>query len=362
MFYRESYNCIMYKDNPELIEAFDYLIGSLLREQAKWITVTYVSEKLQIPFEISKQLLCLYENEGILEKWYSIVCPICGQVLETVKEEEISETLEELSYCVECESEEVKCTNDNIYIIFRRIKTPTVSQTEINETLIKNQDLTVISENDKYFFSDADLLVKNIKELYKQFYNPDESAYQTLKQMRASLDNDFGRNKTAKGAAYEELVLTLFRHVKTLKGTNKIRTKTNQFDCTVLSPVTTYYLSIFQKLTPYFTIECKNEKRTPSNTYFHKLSDILATNDAQLGIVFSRKPPGKESMAIAHDQFLLNKNSLRQRYLIGLSDKDLEAIIDKRINLLEYLDYKILEMTTNARNATYEMFLQHITK
>lgn len=39
-----------------------------------------------------------------------------------------------------------------------------------------------------------------------------------------------------------------------------------------------------------------------------------------------------------------------------MDDDDLEILIDKCENLLEYFDFKVMELTTNSRNASYEMF------
>lgn len=40
------------------------------------------------------------------------------------------------------------------------------------------------------------------------------------------------------------------------------------------------------------------------------------------------------------------------------SDTDLDYIIDKEVNLLQYLEYKILQITSNSPTATYEMFME----
>ena len=115
-------------------------------------------------------------------------------------------------------------------------------------------------------------------------------------------------------------------------------------------------------MTPYFIVECKNELdstgkgKTPSNTYFHKLSDIMTSNSAQLGIILSRGSAGQEDFRIAYNNYLLCKNSNYQKIMISISDEDLVMIIDKRINLLEYLAYKVDVLTMDARNATFEMF------
>lgn len=63
---------------------------------------------------------------------------------------------------------------------------------------------------------------------------------------------DYGKNTTAKGEALEKLVLEIFNQIKYVRGTNDIKTVTNQFDCTALCGFDTGFLSVFSYLTPYF--------------------------------------------------------------------------------------------------------------
>ena len=120
--------------------------------------------------------------------------------------------------------------------------------------------------------------------------------------------------------------------------------------------------TIMQLLTPYFIIECKNEMKksgegkTPSNTYFHKLSDIMSSNEAKLGIVLSRGKASAEDISIAYNNYLINKNMKQPKIMLSLSDTDLDALIDKKVNLLDYLSFKKDILTMNAKNATFEMF------
>lgn len=147
--------------------------------------------------------------------------------------------------------------------------------------------------------------------------------------------------------------------------TNKVRTYTNQFDCTVcFGEYSSSFPSIMKYMSPYFIIECKNETtskgrgKTPSNTYFHKLSGIMDSNNAKIGIIVSRGEPSKEDMIIAHDEFLLHKNTNCQKFLLSFSEIDLEELIDKKKNLLRYMNYKMNKLTMNANNASYDLLEQ----
>lgn len=346
--------------DKKILDDFDFWLAILPDDSI--ITTSQVSCKFNIAYSIAEILIDFSFHQGILDKRYSIICPNeeCNLPFITVEKEEVYSYLGTNQYCHNCDNEYI-VTSSDIYVVYVRRKKPNVSEHEIKDAIFLRlgmNDSLFKSENEN--FQMADSLSSRVQELYDVCYFLDESAYEALKKMREALDFDYGKDTTAKGKAYEKLVVRLFGYVKSLTGTHEIRTYTNQFDCTISSPITTPYLSIFQKLTPYFIAECKNEKDTPSNTYFHKLSDIMSTNEAQVGIVFSRKKPSQEDMNISREQFLLNRNIPKQRYMISMSDTDLDAIINNRVNLLAYLDYKILEMTTNARNATYDMFIGHV--
>lgn len=51
------------------------------------------------------------------------------------------------------------------------------------------------------------------------------------------MDADYGKGKTAKGVALEKLVIEIFKQVRFVKGSIRIKGKTNQFDCIVLTDI-----------------------------------------------------------------------------------------------------------------------------
>ena len=168
----------------------------------------------------------------------------------------------------------------------------------------------------------------------------------------------YGKNTTAQGDALETLIKEIFNQIKGVRCTNDVKTKTNQFDCTALCGIKPVTLSVFSYLAPYFIIECKNEpKSKPNNTYCNKLLSIIDTNEAQIGIVFGRLDATEPCFIISREHYLTNKDKNKQQIIITCSDKDLKYLIDERVNLLSYLEYKIFQVTGNAPNSTYEMFL-----
>lgn len=254
--------------------------------------------------------------------------------------------------CEECE-EEKEIITDNIYTAYRVILQPAVSELEIKQAV----DKRLASKNTHSInFHQADSLSNNITDLYKVFYCPSESAYKEFYELRENLDIHYDTT-TEKGRALEVLILKIFGSIKNVCATNAIKTLTNQFDVTALCGVNTTYPSVFNYLTPYFIIECKNEKKKPDNTYTNKLESILETNAAQFGIVFGRKDATEPCFQISRDYYLVHKNSAVQKIIITCSDKDLEYIITKRVNLLLYLDFKIFQITTGSLNSTFESFI-----
>ena len=81
----------------------------------------------------------------------------------------------------------------------------------------------------------------------------------------------------------------------------------------------------------------------------------MDTNEAQFGIVFGRVDATSTCFDIAREHYIRNSGLHKQQIIITCSDDDLVYIIDKRVNLLEYLEYKIFQVTSNSITATFEM-------
>ena len=52
------------------------------------------------------------------------------------------------------------------------------------------------------------------------------------------------------------------------------------------------------------------------------------------------------------------KSMWKHKFLLSFSENDLEKVIDKRQNLLQYMNYKMNVLTMNAKNPTYDMLEQ----
>jgi len=352
MFYKQ-FSIIIDILNPEFVENFDYWLATLPQNNQKNITASVVSSRLGVKYSLAETILKYAEKQGILEKYYLVKCPDCDYNLETITKDEIADILMNPIYCDECE-EDKHISVDDIYTAYKVILQPDATEEEIAraiETRLNQGEGTEVN------FSKADSLSNDKTTLYEAFYNPSESAYDNLKELRSKLDLDYGKNTTAKGKALESLVLEIFNQVKGVRCTNDVKTETNQFDCTALCGVETVFLSIFSYLAPYFVIECKNEpEKAPNNTYCNKLLSIMDTNEAQVGIVWGRKDATGPCFTISREHYLKHSESRRQQITITCSDDDLKYLINGRANLLTYLEFKLFQVTSNSSKATYEMF------
>lgn len=352
MFYKQFLKIIDIL-NPTFVDNFDFWLATLPKNHQKNITASVVSSRLGVAFSMAEAILSFACNEGIVEKYYLAKCPDCDSVLETIEVGELAPILCNPVYCVDCEDDK-KMTTDNIYTAYRIIKKPDASEIEITQAIEKR--IGAISTGTGNFIK-ADSLTNRPFDLYKEFYNPSESAYEKFNLLRDKLDLDYGKDTTAKGRALENLILEIFDCISYVVGSNDVKTVTNQFDCTLLCGINTINLSVFNYLSPYFIVECKNEKQKPGNTYTNKLESILDTNAAQLGIVWGRKDATNPCFVISREHYLSKLNSPKQQIIITCSDCDLEYIIDKRVNLLQYLDFKIFQITSNSPKSTFEMFI-----
>lgn len=354
MFYKQ-FSIIIDVLNPEFVENFDYWLATLPSNNQKNITASVVSSRLGVKYSLAESILKFAEKQKILEKYYLIKCPDCDYNLETVTKDELADALINPIYCDEC-NEEKHISLDDVYTAYKVILQPEVSEDEIARAIEKRLNQ---GDGTNINFSKADSLANDKNTLYEAFYNPSESAYDKFKELRNKLDSDYGKNTTAKGKALEVLVLAIFNQIKGVRGTNDVKTETNQFDCTCLSGINTVYPSVFSYMSPYFIIECKNEKKKPDNTYTNKLLSIMDTNEAQLGIVIGRKDATEPCFTISREHYLKHMDSRKQQIIITFSDDDLKNIIDQKINLLEYLEFKIFQITANNPYSTYEIFCEN---
>lgn len=355
MFYKQ-FSKIIDVLNPTFVENFDFWLATLPKHNQSNITASVVSSRLGVSYSLAEAILSFACDEGITEKYYLAKCPDCDSVLEIIDVGELVDFLCKPAYCIGCEDNK-QITTDDIYTAYRIIMKPDVSELEVAQAIEKRINNSSSGTGN---FTKADSLTNRPLDLYKEFYNPSESAYQKFNSLRDALDLDYGRNTTAKGKALEVLILEIFNCISHVSGSNDIHTATNQFDCTFINGISTLNLTVLSYLAPYFIVECKNEKEKPDNTYTNKLESILDTNAAQIGIVWGREDATSTCFTISREHYLTKKDSSKQQIIITCCDQDLEYIIDKRVNLLRYLEFKIFQITSGSPKSTYESFISSL--
>ena len=98
MFYRESYNNLWYEKNPQIIEIFDHLLGTLVGDIVNRITVSFIAEKTGMQYEMVKQIVIYYRDVGILKERYVVLCPKCGDILFISDKEDLLEKIQKNQY------------------------------------------------------------------------------------------------------------------------------------------------------------------------------------------------------------------------------------------------------------------------
>lgn len=355
MFYKQ-FSKIINELNPDFVESFDFWLATLPRNNQKNITASVVSARLGVQYVLAEAILNYATQEGILERYYLVKCPDCDDVLRVISKNEIAEIL---MYPIVCEfcGQDKDIAPEDIYMAYKIVLQPEATENEIAEAIERRlKGPENLTEN----FMSADSLASNKTLLYEAFYSPSESAYSEFQELKKKLDLDYGSNTTQKGQALEVLITKIFNQIKGVSCTKEVKTATNQFDCTALCSLKTSFPSIFTYLSPYFIIECKNEpNKKPDNTYCNKLLSIMDTNEAQVGIVFGRLDATKPCFEIAREHYLKHSHSRKQQIVITCCDEDLAYIIERRVDLLKYLEYKLLQVTTGSRSATFEMFCKN---
>ncbi|WP_195603720.1 hypothetical protein [Clostridium tyrobutyricum] len=168
-----------------------------------------------------------------------------------------------------------------------------------------------------------------------------------MKSYYKNLDQCF-KNKTQQGSALEELSELILRCTRGFYVTRKVRTGTNQLDCTIRNDYD-IKLTIYQELGSILIGECKNEKETPGNSYYYKLYGILqrskGKDERRVGILFSREEVASTCMQIARE-FFIRDNII----IVNFYDEDLKKITEGN-NFLIMLQRKIQTLKLDIRTS-----------
>ena len=195
--------------NSDFVEEFDFWLATLPTNKQKNITASLVAGKFDVSYSQADIILRFCEKERIVEAYYLIICPNedCGMIIREASFEELPNILGSQEYCHVCDKDNIISPND-ICIAYKRIFKPDVSDDEIQKKILEK----IMDNGEEVNFSTADFL-GNSRDLYKVFYDPNESAYKKMEDMKKHLDDDFSTT-TEKGEALERLVLYMFNMIK----------------------------------------------------------------------------------------------------------------------------------------------------
>lgn len=304
---------------------------SLTRNASSNITLSSASSRMNITPDKARDLLIRCNKLGILLINYGIRCPSCNALVKRIKS--IDELPEDQLYCYSCD----EVFNIDMY------------EAEV-----------LFSLESDYFFNDGQRQDNASAEIVAQLdtvrafveggcginsmlYDPTDEQYTLLEEMLVDIYRKRS-TKTKTGKTLEDLTEELFSLVRCFRAA-KVRTETNEIDCHVRN----IFPFIKETYGEVIIIECKNEAKVPSITYFNKISDIISTYNGaaskpvKLGIIVSKKSPPKTYRKAANTRYI------RDGVIItNIEAEEIKVLIANKQNLLETIQRKICEVRANT--------------
>lgn len=151
---------------------------------------------------------------------------------------------------------------------------------------------------------------------------------------------------TQVGGLFNDWVVLLLTFVKCFSVSSKVRA-INQFDITIVNSINCENSSLFHIMGNSVLAECKNERKTPKNDYFGKLSSILLQCDISLGIMLSIKKAPSTYNRMAHELYMYSMRTQKKTFLIAMSIDEFKAIL-AGVNLLDVINEKITLIQVGA--------------
>lgn len=315
--------------SEEQIRIIDDLLASMNSNTV--LTLSRFMERTGLELDSCKTALKRLCEMNLLSVRYAIRCPECNIIL---KEEVEFINIESAIYCHRCE-EYMNITSEDIEVIYLIVASPF----DLGQQYSVPQIAVALATDLLSTFMEE-------KEFNKHFYNPSEEQYTEMKRIYDSIFEPQD-NTTEKGNTLENLSRFMFNCCIQYKA-RKLRTKQNDIDCFVRVKFAVIG-SILSELGSEICVECKNEERTPSITYFKKLQSIMADNNVKFGIIISNKPAPSTFGESAKYLYLRC-----QTIIISLDKNDLNEIVIMRKNLLECIERKAYEIKMNVQNELKE--------
>lgn len=299
-----------------------------------------MSDALQLEYQPTSELLKRCLDIGLFKKRFGLKCPECGALLCEV--ESLQSISKEPPYCPICEDvideRDIDFQNDVILLFSLNAQPPFQKGQQDRPPVLNAPGGTAVHVDS------LDSGVQYQLVTYDDLFCIQDSTY---KKLRYQLDQVQGIHATTteQGASLENFISNLFSLCVLFRATTGHRTQTNQID-TMVRVKGLSNCALLNRLGSNFYIECKNENKTPTIDYLQKFRGILHDAGMSFGVFVSkRREPRTYKENVNH---IYLKDDL---VIVCFDFTELEELLTKRINLLECLDKKITEVTTNASHS-----------
>ena len=320
------------KYGKSIIEQYDIWLYNLPKREEDRISIGKVANELNIEFSLAKNILEDSVELSILEHRYAIKCPECGHAIEIVSIEELYDKINTINSCDACETEDIQITDEDIQILYKKIDN---NKRKDRTNKIKTVKKFNSTDTLKDFIEDKIINPNDI------FYNPTGEEKNKMIELFEMIGKK-ANNTTEFGNQLRNFTEYVLRIVKIFEAAN-IRTKTNEIDCLVKNKLyfaTPYFIN---ELGSLIVVECKNEKKKPDNTYFHKVQGNLKLYKSNCGIIIAINDPTKAALQLANSNYLIDNT-----IIVSINYEELKKIVYNSLNFLDLLENKIAMLKLNA--------------
>ena len=309
------------------INKLNEYLTSLSLSARERISFLSLKTALELDDASALELKTKLEENGYIINYYVIYCPNCGLLIK--KFNDISE-INDCDKCYNCESEILK---DKEFIDFRY---------RLNDKIFpydSKQGLKITPEEIREYS------LKNGNRNNLLYYLTESEKTELLKDLDDVINKNFQTTK-AKGDALEKFTLKLFKKIRCLDCFT-MRTSVNQIDNMLCNKL---HRLVFEGLSKYIIVECKNEEQGPDVTYIDKICGVTNTfNDSNLfntGLVVSKEKPTSKFIETSY-LYISNKNQVA---VISITIDEIKNLLESDKNLIDFIEHKLLLLHSHRKN------------
>ena len=314
--------------NLETLNKLDEFFSSLSLTARENLTFTTLKNYLGIGYTEAIELKTKLEENNYIINYFVIYCPECGLLIKKFHD---IEELNDYNHCHNCDSPLIK-TQEYIDIRFR-----------LNDKILpfdyNNKDSITPEEIREYSLMNA-----NRNNLL--YHLSQEERDELLEDLQKALNKNLFTTKKQQGDALENFSLKLFNKIRCLE-CFPFRTSVNQIDNFINNKLHTL---IFEGLSNYIIVECKNEDKSPGVTYIDKLGGVInSLNNRNLfnaGIVVSKEKPTRDFFETSYI-YISNQSQLA---IISITVNEIENLLKSNVNLIDFIEQKLLKLHSKKFN------------